>query len=303
MPFVLKKYKTIQGEKIQHFLANEAGLSMPLVQKLLSKNRVFNDQDQILKNGQTINGDFVQVAVFEGHTRGLKPIFETHDFAVFDKPSGIMVHPTRKTTQYCLLDEVRYYFGDDASLAHRIDAETSGVVLVAKNKSVSSVLKTMFENKKYTKEYLALVKGRVRGELIINKPIEKADSSIKVKMTCNTKQGKTSKTYIYPVEFNKTNNTTLVKVIPVTGRQHQIRVHLDSIGHTIVGDPIYGVDESIVNDYLSKKLVSQKRIEHTGAERLMLHANRLAFTYNDTEYDIMSEQAKTIFNQFSRVNF
>ncbi|MDG2395210.1 pseudouridine synthase, partial [Candidatus Thioglobus sp.] len=136
MPFVLKKYQVIQSDKIQRFLANEAGLSMPLVQKLLSKNRVFNDQDEILKNGQTINGDFVQVAIFEGHTRGLKPIFETHDFAVFDKPSGIMVHPTRKTTQYCLLDEVRYHFGDDASLAHRIDAETSGVVLVAKSKSV-----------------------------------------------------------------------------------------------------------------------------------------------------------------------
>ncbi|WP_428087461.1 RluA family pseudouridine synthase [Candidatus Thioglobus sp.] len=298
MPFVLKKFKAIQGQKIQHFLINEAKLPAPLAQKLLSKNRVFDDRHQPLKNGQIVDGEFIQVAVFEGHTRGLKAIFETQDFAVFDKPSGIMVHPTRKDTEYCLLDEVRYHFGDQASLAHRIDTETSGLVLVGKNKTASRILKTMFEDRAYTKEYLAVVKGQITNNLTIDKPIAKAHSKISVKMTCEREQGKASITHIEPIEFDQQTNTTLVKAIPITGRQHQIRVHLDSIGHAILGDPIYGVSEAIANDYLCKTLTDKTRLESCGALRLMLHANRLSFTYKALDYDYVSTQATAVFDHF-----
>jgi 23S rRNA pseudouridine1911/1915/1917 synthase len=119
MPFVLKKYDAIVGKKIQQFLLNEVGLTMSVSQKLLAKKRVFDDQGNMLQNGQLIKGEYIQVAVFEGHTRGLKPMFETSDFAIFDKPSGIMVHPTSRTTAYTLLDEIRYHFGNNANLAHR----------------------------------------------------------------------------------------------------------------------------------------------------------------------------------------
>ena len=94
------------------------------------------------------------------------------------------------------------------------------------------------------------------------------------------------------LEFNKKYNTTLVKAIPITGRQHQIRVHLDSIGHTILGDPIYGVDDQIADEYLRKILSDEKRIELIGAKRLMLHANNLLFVYKDKEYDITSKFSK-----------
>ena len=292
MPFVLKKYKAIQGKKIQHFLLDEAGLSASKSQKLLSKKRVFDDEQNPLDNGQVITGEYIQVAVFEGHTRGLKPIFEVEDFAVFDKPSGIMVHPTRKETPYCLLDEVRYHFGEEASLAHRIDAQTSGLVLVAKNKQSSTVLKTMFEHREYNKQYLALVSGQIKSNITIDKPIAKAQSVIRMKMTCEIPTGKRSKTHIEPLEFNRENNTTLVKAMPVTGRQHQIRVHLESIGHPILGDPIYGVSEKIANDYLCKNLSVEDRLKLTGAERLMLHANNLSFCYKDKEYDISSKFRK-----------
>lgn len=295
MPFVLKKYQAIQGKKIQQFLLDEAGLSSSTSQKLLSKKRVFDDQQNPLENGHILNCEYVQVAVFEGHTRGLNPVFETEDFAVFDKPSGVMVHPTRKTTTYCLLDEIRYHFGEQADLAHRIDAETSGLVLVAKNKPASTLLKTMFEKREFTKEYLALVKGCVKELITIDKLISKANSTIDVKMTCEKPQGKASVTHIQPLKFNKNNNTTLVKAVPITGRQHQIRVHLDSIGHSILGDPIYGVDEAIANDYLCKTLSVEKRVELTGAKRLMLHANHLSFTYKDVKYSITSKLSKEIF--------
>ena len=292
MPFLFKKYNTVKGKKVQQFLLDEAKLSSPVSQKLLSKNRVFDDQGNILKNGQILKGEYIQVAVFEGRTRGLKPMFEVQDFAVFDKPSGVMVHPTRKTTEYCLLDEIRHHFGEQADLAHRIDAETSGLVLVAKNKQASTILKTMFEHRKCDKEYLALVKGQLKNNITIDKPISKSNSTIKVKMTCENKKGKASITHVHPLEFNKKDNTTLVKAIPITGRQHQIRVHLDSIGHTILGDPIYGVDDQIADEYLTKTLSEEKRIELTGARRLMLHANSLSFTYKDKEYNITSKFRK-----------
>ncbi|ALE51860.1 pseudouridine synthase [Candidatus Thioglobus autotrophicus] len=298
MPFVLKKYQAIQGRKIQQFLLDEAGLSAPVSQKLLSKKRVFDERHNPLKNGQILNCDYVQVAIFEGHTRGLKPIFEVEDFAVFDKPSGVMVHPTRKDTEYCLLDEIRYRFGGQADLAHRIDAQTSGLVLVAKNKPTSTRLKTLFEQRQFTKEYLAVVQGEITSDITINKPISKADSNIRVKMTCEVESGKCSVTHVKPIAFNQQNNTTLVKVMPVTGRQHQIRVHLDSIGHRILGDPIYGVSEQVANDYLCKTLSSEQRVALTGAKRLMLHANSLSFIDKDKKYSITSKMADSVFSNY-----
>ena len=291
MPFVLKKFPAIKGKKIQQFLLNEVGLTMSSSQKLLAKKRVFDDQGNILQNGQVLKCDYIEVAVFEGHTRGLTPIFQANDFAIFDKPSGVMVHPTSRNTEYTLLDEIRYHFGNDANLAHRIDAETSGLVLVTKNRYADMILKTMFEEKEYSKEYLAIVKGELKEDIVINNPISKSKGMIGVKMTTENENGKESTTYIYPLKFNTKNNTTLVKAVPITGRQHQIRVHLDSIGHTILGDPIYGIDEKIADQYLCKELSDDKRLQYTGASRLMLHANNLAFNYKDINYNIYSKQS------------
>jgi 23S rRNA pseudouridine1911/1915/1917 synthase len=289
MPFVLKKYPSVKGKKIQLFLLNEAGLSMSVSQKLLSRGRVFDECGNRFQNGQTLKCEFVQVAVFQGQTRGLKPIFTTNDFAIFDKPSGIMVHPTSKDTAYSLLDEIRYHFGDGANLAHRIDLETSGLVLITKHKISDMILKAMFEDKQYKKSYRALVKGKIKENLVINSSITKDGGKIGVKMKVADK-GKESLTYINPIKYIKEKNQTLVEAIPHTGRQHQIRVHLNSIGHTIVGDPIYGVDENIADMYLCKTLSHKDRLTHIGHDRLMLHAVYLEFEYHNKLYKIYSKQ-------------
>lgn len=289
MPFILKKYQTIQGKKIQLFLLSEVGLTMSVSQKLLAKGRVFDHQGNRLQNGQTLKGDFIQVALFEGITRGLNPIFNTKDFAIFDKPSGVMVHPTSKDTAYTLLDEIRYHFGDYANLAHRIDMETSGLVLVTKNKISDVYLKMMFEDKKYKKIYHALVVGEVKEKIIIDSPLAKDGGKIGVKMKV-TPNGKESRTIITPLKYFKNKNHTLVQASPLTGRQHQIRIHLHSIGHTIVGDPIYGVDENIADMYLCKKLSNEQRQIHIKHPRLMLHALNLEFEYDDVKYNIFSKQ-------------
>jgi 23S rRNA pseudouridine1911/1915/1917 synthase len=85
MPFILKKFKTIKGEKIQFFLQKNVGLSVSQSQKLLSKGRIFDENNKRLQNGELIKCEYIQVALFEGHTRGLNPILNTKDFAIFDK--------------------------------------------------------------------------------------------------------------------------------------------------------------------------------------------------------------------------
>jgi len=291
MPFVLKKFLIKESKKVQQFLMDDAKLDRSISQKMLAKGRVFDENQNVLQNGQKVKGEFIQVAMFEGQTRGLKPLFDTKDFAIFDKPSGVMVHPTSRTTQYTLLDEIRYHFGDGANLAHRIDQETSGLVLVTKHKYSDMILKEMFESKQYNKNYLAYVEGKIDNELTIDTGIKKSTTSkIGVKM-CVADDGKESITYIKPISYDKEKNQTLIEATPLTGRQHQIRVHLDSIGHRIVGDPIYGVDEDIADSYLLKKLDKDKRVESTGYDRLLLHANYLEFEYQNNKYKIYSKQS------------
>lgn len=289
MPFIIKKYPICAGEKVQSALCNQLGFSLSLSQRLLSKLRVFDHQGNPMQNGQKVTGEFLQIATFEGITKGLKPLFQTEDFAFFDKPSGVMVHPSSRKTEYSLLDEIRYHFGENANLAHRIDQETSGLVLVAKNKISDILLKEMFENKLYEKKYLAVVEGKISKNLEIDLPLKKdTNSSIGVKM-CVDKEGKESFTYIKPLQYDSVKNRTLLEAIPITGRQHQIRVHLHHMGHTIIGDPIYGVDEKIADLYLLKKLSDTQRLHHTKNDRLMLHSNYLSFSYQKKLYKIYSK--------------
>ena len=290
MPFVIKKFPSIKGKKIQVFLMQDTPLNMSSSQKLLAGGRVLDEEGNRYQNGQKVKGDFVQVVLFEGYTKGLNPLFETDDFAFFDKPSGIMVHPISRYTKYTLLDEIRYHFGDNANLAHRIDQETSGLVLVSKHKLSDIYLKMMFESKKYQKTYQAIVCGKITNNITINSPISKENGAIGVRMKV-CKNGKASTTHIKPIKYYKEKNQTLIEAIPITGRQHQIRVHAHSIGHPIVGDPIYGVDDKIADAYLSKTLSLEDRIKYIGYERLMLHSYNLKFTYNNRTYNIFSKQS------------
>lgn len=289
VPFVLKKYHFTTNQKIQFLLQNELGFDRSFVQRLLSKGRVFDTEGKTLLYGEIPQRDFIEIATFEGRTRGLKPLFVCDDFAIFDKPSGLPVHPVSKKTEYSLLDEIRYHFGEDANLAHRIDQETSGLVLIVRNKKSDILLKEMFVEKRYEKRYLALVNGKIEKELVIDTPIEKENGAIGVRMMVRD-DGKESLTLIKPLWFDSIKNQTLVEANPKTGRQHQIRVHLHSVGHTIVGDPIYGIDDTIADSYLCKTLSVSDRIHYMQCDRLMLHAKSLEFNYLGVEYKFLSKQ-------------
>ena len=298
MPFILKKFSVAKGKKIQLALIQDLALSPKITHRMLSRQRVFNSNNIAYNISEDISEEFIYMAVFEGHTRGLKPLVTFEDFAIFDKPSSLMIHPISKNTKYSLLDEIRYHFGEKANQAHRIDAETSGLVLVGKNVKVTNALATMFEKKEYKKSYLAIVKGKIEKEQTIDKNLKKEGKKIGVRMaTCENDEGKESITKIKPMRYNEKKDITLIEVIPITGRQHQIRVHLNSIGHTILGDPIYGIDDQIAEDYLNKDLSLEDRKEASGSFRLWLQANYLEFFYKDVLYKIFSKN-QDIYKEF-----
>ena len=296
MPFTLKKHKAIKDKKIQIFLVHYLNIEPKLAQRLVSKGRIFDENMNTINTGETIPTEHIYIAVFEGATRGLKPLIEFSDFAIFDKPTNLMVHPISKNTPYSLLDEIRYHFGEDANLIHRIDAETSGLVIVGKNKKSEIALKDMFQEKKYHKSYLAIARGEIKEEIKIDKGLDREGLAIGVRMkVCD--DGKQSVTIIKPLKYNKERDLTLVEALPLTGRQHQIRVHLHSIGHTILGDPIYGVDDENAENYLNKTLSEEDRFEVTKSSRLWLHANYLEFTYKDIIYKIFSKN-RDLYSEF-----
>ena len=298
MPFILKKFDAPKGEKIQLFLLKSLGYKPAVAHRLISKGRIFDSNQKSYSISQSIKENHVYIALFEGHSRGLKPLHIFKDFAIFDKPSNLVIHPNSKKTEYSLLDEIRYHFGDKANQAHRIDAETSGLVLVGKHEKATNTLAGMFETKKYKKSYLAIVEGKIDKELTIDKNLKKEGKKIGVKMaTCENDEGKHSVTHVKPISYNKTKDLTLLELIPITGRQHQIRVHLNSIGHRILGDPIYGVDDVNAEAYLNKTLSSEDRVKATNSHRLWLHANYLEFKFQQVIYKIFSKNPE-IYKEF-----
>lgn len=289
MPYVLKQYDVIKGEKIESFLVETVNLSDSLACKLLQKGRIIDDKRKRLQKGHILKSGFIEVSIYEPITKALLPLFQTEHFAIFDKPSGLVVHPSARSTQYTLLDEIRFQFGEEASLVHRIDAETSGLILVSKNKYAQMLLVEMFEKKVVTKKYKALVEHEIKEEIKIEDKIMSSTGLIKLKMQTSP-QGKDSSTLIRPLFFDKNKNQTLIEAIPYTGRQHQIRVHLNSIAHRIVGDPIYGIEEKKVDEFLRNKMSQEERLQITGASRLMLHAYYLEFSFLKRTYTFCSQQ-------------
>ena len=284
MGFEPKKIK-IDGRIIPE-MVKHLNINFKQAQKFVDRKRVYY-KGKVLIDKKAIINDEIEVITFTPRPSGNKPIFEVKEFGVFDKPSGIAVHPKNLAPSTTLLDDIKYYLGDNANLAHRIDKETSGLVLAGKTKQDEINLKKMFEEKKIQKYYLALVKGHLKEKLVIDKPILKnKNRDIKVKVLID-EQGKKSITEIRPIKIIGENTLVLAK--PLTGRQHQIRVHLFAIGHPIVGDPIYGVNFKIADKYLDGKLSLAERIQHIGYYRLMLHSHKIEFEYKGIKYIIISK--------------
>jgi len=205
---------------------------------------------------------------------------------IFEKPSGVLVHPNTMATPYSMLDEVRQIAGDNANGTHRIDMETSGLFLASKHKKAENILKSSFENRTIKKSYLAWVDGKLTEpftsteRIKVNKEgYEKTKHKVFI-----SDEGKTAHTDFVPLEYDKDLDASLVACYPHTGRLHQIRIHLFHVKHPILGDPIYGASYAASDDYLDMTQSEEERLIQHGAPRLMLHAQSLEFTYGSRFY-------------------
>jgi len=281
--FVQKKQKAFL------YLMKELDYTQKEAQRLIAKGRLFVDGVPMCRTAGEIEGEF-EFIYFEPITKGLVPHAVYDEFVLFDKPSGVLIHPQNRNTPYSLIDELKYQFGRDANIAHRIDQETSGLVLCARNKESERDIKMMFQERDMKKKYLAMVHGELKEELCIEAPLLRSeDDSAMVRMVVKVHEsGKASKTDIKPLKYFPSTNMTLVECSPYTGRQHQIRVHLFHVKHPIVGDPIYGQSEEEMIKFLDRELSDEERIKKSGSRRLLLHANELEFELYSNKYHCKS---------------
>lgn len=291
MPFVKEKFIVPKTIKAFLYVMQSFGMSQGQAQRHIAKGRILIDGESIYDASTTLEAGEIEMVYFKPLSRGLAPILKTQDFMLFDKPSGIMVHPNRMAAPYSMLDEVRTYGGKDANGTHRIDKETSGLFLASLNAKVESELKVLFQERVIQKSYLAWVDGKFENPLVVEEPIaalpehENPNTKHKVHIVS---YGKSAETTFEPILYNKELDVSLVECFPHTGRTHQIRIHLFHVKHPIIGDPIYGTSYAISDSYLSETLSQEDREIHTGASRLLLHANSLKFSFRGNSYTLSS---------------
>ena len=265
------------GKRIDQFLANtDFQLSRARVQALIREGLVTVNEKVVKCSYKLKLKDTIRVIVPPEKPLELEPeyvnfdvIYEDQDVLVIDKPAGLVIHPAPGHYHGTLVHGLIYRCEDLAGIGgvlrpgivHRLDKDTSGIIIVAKNDFSHSSLVEQFKNCMIEKEYWALVHGPIKGEEgRIEFPIGR--HPVKRKQMCVLDTGK--KAITLWKKISDLSNISLVAVYPKTGRTHQIRVHFSYIGHPVVGDPVYGRKKDIC------------------ASRQMLHAKRIIFYHPRT---------------------
>ncbi|MDD2774465.1 MAG: pseudouridine synthase [Gallionella sp.] len=194
------------------------------------------------------------------HT-GLDILFQDDHLLIVNKPTGLLAVPGRgEDKQDCLSTRVQTEF-PDALIVHRLDMATSGLLIFARGMAMQRTLSGLFERREIEKQYVALVAGKlaqIAGE--IDLPLG-ADWEHRPRQRVDFERGKPAQTHFQVLSYNEPHDTSRVALTPITGRTHQLRVHLLAIGHPILGDSLYGGRE---------------------AQRSHLHATALYFNHPQT---------------------
>jgi 23S rRNA pseudouridine1911/1915/1917 synthase len=249
--------------------------SRAYLQKLIVQGHVLvkghrTEPSQKLNKGDRITVELLPLPVYPlAEAIPLAIIYEDGDILVIDKPAGLTVHPAPGYPSHTLVNAVLAHCPSLAmnnelmrpGIVHRLDKDTSGLIVMAKNDLAREYLAAQFKSRSVTKGYLVLVKGRLSpDEGIIEAPIGR-DPHNRRKMAI-VEAGKEASTRYKVRKY--LDGYTLVEVSPLTGRTHQIRLHLSAIGYPVVGDPVYGTKSAYLN-------------------RQFIHAYRLGFRLPSTE--------------------
>lgn len=279
MEFTIK----IGGERLDKAIKNqETEISRTRLQKLIEEGKV-KVNGKIEKNSYIVKtGDKILIEEEEPEEIELEPqeipldiIYEDNDIIVINKPKGLVVHPGNGNPDHTLVNAVMARCKGSLSgiggkirpgIVHRLDKDTSGLIIVAKNDKAHIGLSEQLKNKEIKKTYIALVRGNIQeNEATIQMPIGRSTKDRK-KMAV-TKKGKEAITHFKVLK--RYGKYTLLEVKIETGRTHQIRVHMAEIGHPVVGDMVYSNGK---NEF--------------GIEGQMLHAKQLEFKHPITQEEI-----------------
>lgn len=283
--FVVKKEE--ENNRIDRYLAKKRDLSRVTIQRLIEEEKILvkgkktKPSYKVQENDEiTIEEEKPKEIELKAQDIPIEIIYEDDDMIVVNKPKGMVVHPANGNPDGTLVNAIMAICKDSLSgiggeirpgIVHRIDKDTSGILMIAKNDKAHIALSEQIKNHEVKKTYIALVRGIVKeNEATINMPIGRSTKDRK-KMAV-TQKGKEAITHFKVLERFSKHNCTLLEVKIETGRTHQIRVHLSQIGYPILGDTTYSNGK---NEW--------------GIQGQCLHAKRLQFKHPTTHKEMILE--------------
>ena len=289
-------YRGEERLRIDVFTAQAADVTRSRAAKLIEDGYVLIDGKTASKNDKLNNGSKVTVTLPDPVSYDVKPenipldiVYEDGDLLVVNKPKGMVVHPAAGNFEGTLVNALMYHCKESLSgingvmrpgIVHRIDKNTSGLLIVAKNDFSHNILAKQIKEHSFTREYEAVVYGNLKNDTgIINAPIGR--HPVKRKQMAVVKSGGRNAVTEYTV-LERFGNFTHIRLKLQTGRTHQIRVHMASIGHPVAGDDVYG----------PKKII-------TSLSGQCLHARKIGFIHPKTnEYMEFSSDLPEYFVKF-----
>lgn len=250
-----------ENKRIDLFLSEVmSGISRSKIQSAIKKEYIKVNNKSIKPSYILKENDIVICRNFETELVNICPqnisldiVYEDENMLVVNKPSGMLTHPTTVEKENTLVNALKYKYGDNLSdingdfrrgILHRLDRNTSGLLMVAKNNASHEFLANQIKEKTAIRKYLAVVKGKIEKDLILDFPIGRHKTQAKKMDVVFDEKSKPSLTELRVIE--KFRDATLVELTLKTGRTHQIRVHLSHIGHPVYNDTLYGFGKTKV---------------------------------------------------------